>query len=374
MKKWMLWMLVGATVIFGSVFGFYAFKQVMIGKYFASLPVPTVPVTAVDVRASDWTPTIDGIGFIEPDRGVTLSASLAGLVSSVLFESGQTVNEGDLLVQLDADKERADLQSAQSRLASVKSERDRLVQLAQKSMASRSQADQAEATYDALLADIDSLKATIARREIRAPFSGITGIRQVNLGQYLQPGAEVVRLENIDVMRIRFIVAEQDYPRIQSGMPISLDISAFPGRQFEGTITAIEPAVDYKSGVVQVQATIPNSDQLLRAGMYAKVKIFQPTLSNQIVIPQSAITFTLYGETVYVIESVTPEEGGEAYDAVRLATVVVDERSGSDALVTDGLSIGDRVVTSGQLKLSNGARVSIVQDDTLAPREQLPRR
>lgn len=175
-------------------------------------------------------------------------------------------------------------------------------------------------------------------------------------------------------MRIRFIVAEQDYPRIRSGMPISLDISAFPGGQFEGTITAIEPAVDYKSGVVQVQATIPNTDQLLRAGMYAKVKIFQPTLSNQIVIPQSAITFTLYGETVYVIETVTPEEGGEAYDAVRLATVVVDERSGSDALITDGLSIGDRVVTSGQLKLSNGARVSIVQDDTLAPREQLPRR
>jgi membrane fusion protein (multidrug efflux system) len=374
MKKWMLWMLVGAGLIFGSVFGFYVFKQVMIGKYFASLPVPTVPVTAVQVSASDWVPTIDGIGFIEPDRGVTLSASLAGLVSNVLFESGQAVNEGDLLVQLDADKERADLQSAQSRLASVKSERDRLAQLAQKSMASRSQADQAEAAYDALLADIDSLKATIARREIRAPFSGITGIRQVNLGQYLQPGAEVVRLENIDVMRIRFIVAEQDYPYIQSGMSISLDISAFPERQFEGTITAIEPAVDYKSGVVQVQATIPNADKLLRAGMYATVKIFQPTLANQIVIPQSAITFTLYGETVYVIETVTPEDGGETYDTVRLATVVVDQRSGSNALITEGLSIGDRVVTSGQLKLSNGARVSIVEDKTLAPREQLPRR
>lgn len=374
MKKWMLWMLVGTGLVFGSVFGFYAFKQIMIGKYFASLPPPTVPVTAVDVSGQDWVPTIDGIGFIEPDRGVTLSASLAGLVSNVLFESGQPVNEGDLLVQLDSDKERADLLSAQSRLTSVKSERDRLIQLAQKSMASRSQADQAEATYDALLADIDSLKATIARREIRAPFSGITGIRQVNLGQYLQPGAEVVRLENIDVMRIRFIVAEQDYPRIQLNMPVSLEISAFRERNFSGTITAIEPAVDYESGVVQVQATIPNTEQLLRAGMYAKVKIYQPTLNNQVVIPQSSITFTLYGETVYVIDKVTPEDGGDAYDAVRLVSVTVSERSGSDALITDGLAIGERVVTSGQLKLSNGARVSVVDDNTLAPREQLPRR
>lgn len=175
-------------------------------------------------------------------------------------------------------------------------------------------------------------------------------------------------------MRIRFIVAEQDYPHIQLNMPVSLEISAFPARKFEGTITAIEPAVDYESGVVQVQATIPNSEQLLRAGMYAKVKIYQPTLTGQVVIPQSSITFALYGETVYAIEKVTPEDGSDAYDAVRLVTINVGERSGSDALIHDGVAVGDRIVTSGQLKLSNGARVTIVEDDTLAPREQLPRR
>lgn len=376
MKKWMIWMLSGSMILFGGVFGFWGFKQVMISRYLASMPVAAVPVTAIKVQASNWTPVISAIGFIEPKRGVMLSASVSGLVSEVLFESGQPVEAGTLLLRLDADKERADLRSAESRLPSVRSERNRLRKLLRQKLVSQEQADSSAAEYQSLLAQIDSLKATIARREIRAPFAGVTGILQVQPGQYLQAGSEIVRVENIDVMRIRFIVGEQDYARISVGTPIQVKLGAYPDRVFDGAISAIEPAVDYQSGVVQLQASIPNSDRLLRSGMYAEVEIHQTELAQQIVIPQSAINFTLYGETVYRLEPDPTAKGseGESYEVAKLQTVKVAERRGSLALVSEGIQAGDQIVTSGQLKLSNDTRVKVVNDTTLAPPAELPRR
>jgi len=367
-------MLLVAILLFGSVFGFYQFKQVMMRDYMASMPVPTIPVTAVEIEAVDWTPVIHAIGFIEPANGVMLSAAGPGVVSKILFESGQEVEPDALLVQLDSDKEIADLRSAQSRLTSVKAERDRLAKLARESLVTKSQADVAAADYQSLVAQIDSLKATIARREIRAPFGGVTGINQVQLGQYLQTGTEVVRVENLELMKIRFIIGEKDYPRVAVGMPVQVTVSTYPERVFEGTINAIEPAIDYKSGVVQLQARIPNSDQLLRAGMYAEVDIYQPKLEQQVVIPQRAISFALYGETVYVLKSeASPEDAQATIDVAQQVTVKVAQRRGSLALISAGLQAGDRIVTSGQLKLANGTRVKIVEDDTLAPPAVLPR-
>lgn len=370
-------MLLGCLVLFGSVFGFYAFKQVMIKNYMATMPVATVPVTATEVKLSGWTPVINAIGFIEPKRGVMLGASVSGQVSEVLFESGQPVEAETVLVRLDADKERADLRSAESRLSSVRLERDRMKKLAQEKLASQDRADSAAAEYYSLLAQIDSLKATIARREIRAPFDGVTGILQVQAGQYLDAGSAIVRVENIDVMRIRFVVGEQDYARISVGTPIQVKVAAYPGRVFNGEISAIEPAVDNLSGVVQLQASIPNSDQLLRSGMYAEVEIHQSELAQQTVIPQSAINFTLYGETVYRLQKAPEDKTSDTEninDMAMIQTVKVAERRGSQALVVEGIQDGDRIVTSGQLKLSNGARVKVVEDNTLAPPETLPRR
>jgi len=377
MKKWMIWMLAVCLILFGGVFGFYGFKQVMISRYLASMPVAAVPVTAIKVQASDWTPVISAIGFIEPKQGVMLSASVSGVVSEVLFESGQPVETGTLLLRLDVDKERADLRSAVSRLPSVRRERNRLDKLVRQKLVSQDQADSAAAEYQSLLAQIDSLKATIARREIRAPFNGMTGILQVQPGQYLKAGSEIVRVENIDVMRIRFIIGEQDYARVTVGTPIQVKVASYADRVFNGEISAIEPAVDYQSGVVQLQASIPNSDQLLRSGMYAEVEIRQPALVQQIVIPQSAINFTLYGETVYRLDQDPTDKGSKAetpHDVAKLQTVKVAERRGSLALVIEGIQAGDQIVTSGQLKLSNGTRVKVVENDTLAPPAELPRR
>lgn len=374
MKKWMIVMLLAALLVFGGVFGFYFFKQSMMASYFASMPVPTVPITAVTVKAQSWTPQIKAIGFIEPENGVMLSAAESGVVNKISFNAADKVEQGAVLVQLDNAKELADLQSAESRRAALKSDRDRLAKLAKESLGTRSQADTAAADYASLLAQIESLKATIARREIRAPFAGITGILQVQLGQYVQAGTEIVRLENTDTMKIRFSLGEENYSHLALNMPVKIAVSAYPDKTFSGHITAIEPAIDMKSGVVKLEAVIPNSDQLLRSGMYAEVAVQQAAMLEQVVIPQRAIDFTLYGESVYLIEQVQPEDKTQAaYDVVKQKTVTVAERRGSDALIAKGVVVGDRVVTSGQLKLANGSHVKIVEDDTLLPPATLPR-
>jgi membrane fusion protein (multidrug efflux system) len=372
MKKWMIIMLAGSTVLFGSVFAFNALKLKMIGEYMASMPIPAVPVTAMTVEQSSWTPTIDSIGFIEPARGVTLSTSESGLVDQILFESGQAVEKGDLLLQLDLSVERANLESATARLEAADNSLTRLRNLQNDSLASHAQLDQAEADFRALQAQIKSYQASIARREIRAPFSGITGIRKVQLGQYLQAGTEVARLENMDVMRLRFIIGERDYARVKVGMPVTVSADAYPDRNFSGAISAIEPAVEYNSGVVQVQSSIPNSDQLLRSGMYAMASISLAPLQQQMVIPQDAISFTLYGESAYVIRSVE-QENGEVWDVANQVTIQVAERRGNQARVNSGIAVGDRIVTSGQLKLGNDTRVRLVESDLLNPPDVLPR-
>lgn len=376
MKKWMITMLVIATLLFGGVFGFYFFKQIMMANYMASMQPPAVPVTAVQVKAQSWTPVIKAIGFIEPVNGVMLSTAEPGVVTRIMFESGAQVAEGDLLVQLDVAKEAADLKSAQTQLASFKAERDRMNKLAKESLATRSQADTATANYETLVAQIDSFKASIARREIRAPFAGVSGILQVQLGQHLQTGSDVVRLEDIGTMKLRFTIGEADYSRVAMNMPVDIRVSAYPERTFSGRIIAIEPAVDTTSGVVEIQAAIPNSEQLLRSGMYAEAEIQQADLQEQVVIPQRAIDFTLYGESVYVLEHVAAQAEAEdqsGYDVAKQKSVTVAERRGSLALISKGIEPGERVVTSGQLKLGNGARVQIVEDDTLAPPVTMPR-
>jgi len=374
MKKWIISMLIVVTVLFGGVFGFHFFKMTMMKKFMASMGGGAVDVTAIKAEPQSWTPEIDAIGFIEPKNGVMLSIAESGEVSKILIKSGQKVEKGDLLVQLDISKEQADLKSAQSQLSASKAERDRLVKLARESLGTQSQADTAKSNYESLVAQIQSLKSTIARREVRAPFSGITGIVQVQLGQYLQAGSKVVRLEDIDTMKLRFTVAGDDYSKMAINMPVNISVPAYPGRSFSGRINAIEPAVDTTTGVVEVQASIPNSDKLLRTGMYAMAAVEQPTLQNQIVVPQRAIDFTLYGESVYVLKHAASKEKDQpGYDVAEQKTVTVKERRGNLALIAKGIEPGDRVVTSGQLKLSNGTKVKVVEDDTLAPPATLPR-
>ncbi|WP_139707581.1 efflux RND transporter periplasmic adaptor subunit [Aeromonas allosaccharophila] len=375
MKKWMAIMLLIAIALFGSVIGFNLFKQKMIAQYMANRPEPEFPVTAMVTKAQDWVPTIEAIGFIEPNQGVTLSTELAGTIDAITFESGKPVKAEQLLLSLDSTVERANLRASQAKLPAAKAKFERFQNLYKTSSISKEQLDEAEAAYRSLEADIESLKATITRREVRAPFSGVVGLRNVFLGQYLQPGTDIVRLEDTSVMRLRFTVPQTDISKITLGQTIKINVDAYPQTQFDGHITAIEPAVNYQSGLIQVQADIPNNDGQLRSGMFARASIILPTVKDQIVIPQTAISFTLYGQNVYVLkEGEESDKEGNKVKVLRAKQVVVKagERRGNDVHVLSGIQAGDQIVLSGQVRLSNDTKVHVVENDALAVPAQTP--
>ncbi|MCF5868097.1 efflux RND transporter periplasmic adaptor subunit [Aeromonas veronii] len=375
MKKWMAIMLLIAIALFGSVIGFNLFKQKMIAQYMANRPEPEFPVTAMVTKAQDWIPTIEAIGFIEPNQGVTLSTELSGTIDTITFESGKPVKADQLLLSLDSSVEKANLRASQAKLPAAKAKFDRFQNLYKTSSISKEQLDEAEAAYRSLEADIESLKATIARREVRAPFSGVVGLRNVFLGQYLQPGTDIVRLEDTSVMRLRFTVPQTDISKIKLGQTIKINVDAYPQTQFDGHITAIEPAVNFQSGLIQVQADIPNNDGQLRSGMFARASIILPTVKDQIVIPQTAISFTLYGQNVYVLkEGEETDKEGNKVKVLRAKQVVVKagERRGNDVHVLSGIQAGDQIVLSGQVRLSNDTKVHVVENDALAVPAQTP--
>lgn len=346
-----------------GVIGFNLFKAKMIEDYLANQTIPEVPVQVEEAQKVDWRPTIEAIGFIEPFQGVAVTTSVAGLVEAIHFRSGDVVEKGQLLVELDTEVEKANLASAKARLPSVKRQMERNRVLLKKKTVSQTTYDDSEAAYLSLKAEIQALEATIARRIIRAPFSGVIGIRQINKGEYLQAGSKIGRLENLSQMRVRFIVPQKSYPKVKSGMAIEVKTDAYPDRPFKGTITAIEPVVDFKSGVFQVQASLPNTNNLLRSGMYASIRVWLPAELNRIVIPQKAINFSLYGESVYLVED----------GVAQLTNIQVGERRGDQAVVIAGVAEHDEVVVAGQVRLSNGARIKKVTDDFFESSGELPK-
>lgn len=364
MKKWIVMLLI-ALLLFGSVVGFNLFKQQKIAEYMANMPEPEFPVTVTEAQSSNWVPAIEAIGFIEPNQGVTITTEVAGVVKSIDFDSGTVVKAGQELLSLDSDVEQANLKSAQARLPAAKAKYERYRGLFKKGSISKEAYDDAEASYFSLSADIESLKATIERRTIKAPFNGVVGLRNVFLGQYIQPGTDVVRLEDTTLMKLRFTVPQTDIPEIRLGQDVEIFVDAYPEIPFSGKISAIEPAVNYQSGLVQVQADIPNNDGQLRSGMFARAHIILPTLDNQIILPQTAITYTLYGDNVYLTYK---DEDGNL--RVKQSVVKVGERKGNDAHILSGVKAGDTVVTSGQVRLSNHAKVKVVESNSLkAPAE-----
>ena len=371
MKKWIASAVVLAVLIFGSVIGFNMFKAEKIKEYLANRPIPEFAVTTVTAKASDWTPHLRAIGFIEPNQGVTISNEIAGRIVEINFESGQVVKKGDILLSLDMNVEKANLKAAQGKLPAVKRQYRRMVALFKKGSVSQGQADEAEANLLSLQGQIESYKATISRRVIRAPFAGIVGLRNVYMGQYLAAGTRITRLENMSEMRMRFTVAQNDLEKISVGQAMNISVDARKEVAFVGTISAIDPAVNYQSGVVQVQASIPNDEMVLRSGMFAKADIILPTIDKQIIVSETAITYTLYGETVYVLTNETDKNGKSFLQANQKIVTLGLNRDG-DVHVLAGIKEGDVVVTSGQIRLSNGAHVKVVESSILNKPTEIP--
>jgi membrane fusion protein (multidrug efflux system) len=366
MKKWTFFMLLIAIVLFGSVIGFNFFVKNEINKAIANMPEPSNPVTVETIKLNDWVPTIEAVGFIEPAQGVTLTNQTEGVIDSIQFESGQTVKAGKTLIVLESDVEQANLKSVQARLPAAKAKFERYKGLFNKGSLSQEAYDDAQASYLSLSADLESLKAAVEKRTIQAPFSGIVGIRNIYLGQYLKAATEIVQLEDISRMRFHFSIPQTEISRITSGQTVDISVDSYPNQTFTGSITAIEPAVNPLSGLIQVEADIPNSDSLLRSGMFARASIRLPALQNQVAITQTAITYTLYGDSVYVLVTQGDEQ------RVEQRVIEVGERRGSIAHIRSGLAGDETIVTSGQVRLNNGAKVHVVESNAVTPRAEIP--
>jgi membrane fusion protein, multidrug efflux system len=347
------------AVVFG--FGFVKFTQIQgfikLAKSGAFEPPPTAVTTDV-AQKSEWQPTLESVGTATAVNGVTISTDLAGIVRQIAFESGNKVRAGDLLVHLDTTQEEAQLHQAEAQrdFASVTLKRDK--DLLAKHAISQSDYDNAEASFRQAQAAVDQFTALIARKTLRAPFDGVTGIRQVNLGQYLKEGDMVVTLQAFDPIYVNFSLPQQDLSKLAVGQPVALRVDAFEGQAFDGKITAINSLVDQATRNIQVQATFQNSDFRLRPGMFAKVSVIMNEKQNVVAIPATAIHYAPYGDSIFIVSEMKDPQGKE-YKGVREQFIKTGPSRGDMISVVSGLKPGDEVVTSGVFRLKSGARVNV---------------
>ena len=358
-KKRMAIMLAVSVVIFGGVLGFVQFKNMMMKQYFATMKPPPVAVTAQAATAEKWQGTVPAVGTLQAVNGVDISAAVSGLVKEVAFQSGQTIRKGQLLVRLDADVEQSDLRSAQADAELARLQASRQRSLVKSDAVSQSALDKAEAELKVREAKTAAMRALIEKKTVLAPFDGVLGVRRVDLGQYVQPGQAIVNLQDLSVMLAAFAVSQKELGNLHVGATIHMTTDAWPGRVFDGQIQAIEPRVDDKTGMIQVQGRFPNPDGALRPGMFAKIEILRAATAAVTTVPVSAVSYNLHGDSVFLVK-----DGNDGREALR-AFVTLGERREGRVAVLKGVAPGDLVVTSGQVKLETGAKVEIRSDDPL---------
>jgi membrane fusion protein (multidrug efflux system) len=328
-------------------------------------PPPDTISTAV-VTAEKWQDTLPAIGTVSAVQGVQVSTEISGIVREIAFHSGETVTNGEPLVQLDASSEEAQLRAldAQAELARLNAKR--LRQLLEAKTISQSELDTAEATLKQAEANADAVRATIAKKTIRAPFAGKLGIRQINLGQFLEAGKPIVSLQSLEPMHADFSLPQQSFNKLSKGMKVRLTTDAYPDKKFEGTLTAINPNLDEATRSIPLQATFENPDGLLRAGMFAKIEVLLPSEQNVLVIPSTSVLSAPFGDSVYLVEQKAADTNGPAGLVVHQQFIRTGATRGDFVSVESGLKPGERVASSGLFKLRNGG--AVVENNELAPK------
>jgi len=371
MNRRMLQML-GTFVLVVAILGFVKYRQISAAiaanKSFAP---PPEAVTTVVAQQVEWSNTLDAVGSIAPVQGVTLSADLPGVVAKVAFNSGARVAEGQVLVQLDTRQEQAQLASAQAQLDLAKVNLDRAQKLFDQKAIAQSDFDLANAQYKSAEAAVGQAQASIDRKTIRAPFAGVTGIRQVNLGQYVNSGDAIVTLQAMDAVFMNFSVPQQDFRALTLGSPVDATVEGSKDSVFHGKVTAIDPVVNDATRNVSVQATFPNLRGELKPGMYATVRVVvgegQPIVS----LPSSAINYAPYGNSVFILEDMKGPDG-KSYRGVRQQFVKLGRAMGDQVAILGGVKAGDEVATSGVFKLRPNAAVkvnnTVMPSDSTAPK------
>jgi membrane fusion protein, multidrug efflux system len=364
MTKRMVVML-AAVAAFLAVIGTVKFRQIKAGMAMAaSFQPPPEAVTTMRAPREEWPATLTAIGTVAAVRGVTVSADLPGVVEAITFDSGLAVQEGQVLVRLDARQERAQLAAAESQRNLARLNLDRARGLLGDGVVSQADFDRASAEHAQAEARVGEIRATIDRKHIRAPFSGILGIRQVDLGKYLAGGDPIVPLQATDPVYVNFSVPQQEVPRLRVGGEVAVAAEGL-GAEFAGRITALDSVVDPATRNVQIQATLPNRQGRLRPGMFVDTRVELGASSPVVAVPASAISYAPYGDSVFVVGELTGPKG-EKYRGVTQQFVKLGGTRGDQVAVVSGLEAGQEVVTSGAFKLRNGAAVLVNNDVQLS--------
>jgi RND family efflux transporter MFP subunit len=355
-----------ATIVFGGLAGaiaYYAFdfKPKMIATAIGSMARPAETVSAEVARADSWQPQIAGIGTLVAPEGINVAPQVGGVVKEIDFESGQTVKKGQLLIRLDTDTEEAQLRSTLAQLAQASAEFDRNEGLVQKGYATASQLDQLRSQRDSFAATADQLRATIAQKFVYAPWDGKLGLRNVSLGSFLAAGQTIVWLQKTDPIYADFQVTEADYGRIKEGQRVTAQFSAWADQAFTGTVMLTDAKVSDASRMITVRAKIANADGRLLPGMYADVTVDAGTPQQVVTVPNTAVTYTLYGNTVFVVvpaKQIDPKAKDEEKAIEKRFVKTGGVRDGR-VEIASGLKPGEQVVTAGQNKIDQGTKVVV---------------
>ena len=366
MKKRMVIMLIVVGIVLGGVIGFNFFKGYMMQKYMASAPIPPSTVSAMKADYQEWQPQLNAVGTLRAARGVDVTTEVAGLVRSINFKSGDEVKAGQILAQLNAEPDIAQLRAleAAADLAATVYERDK-AQLAAE-VISKAQVDADAADLKSKRAQVAQQAAMVERKTLRAPFSGKLGISIVNPGQYLNPADKLVTLQTIDPIYIDFFLPQQQLMQVSIGQPVAVTTDAFKSITFAGKVSAISPKVDPSTRNVQIEAVVTNSKKQLLPGMFANAKVSSGEPNRYLTLPQTAITYNPYGDTVFVVKPSDKKDakGNESLVAQQVFVTTGPTR-GDQVAILKGIDPGTLVVTSGQVKLKNGAPVVI--NNTVQP-------
>ncbi|OYV38449.1 MAG: efflux transporter periplasmic adaptor subunit [Acidocella sp. 20-61-6] len=361
MIKRLIIMLLAVVLVFGLIFGYGTFRGIMIGKFLATLSNPPQTVSTVTATESAWQSSINSVGSVVAINGANISSEVAGIVNTINFKSGENVAAGALLATLRLNNDSAILTQLQAtaKLNAITYQRD-LKQL-QADAVSQAQVDTDKATLDAAEAQVHAQQALIDEKQIKAPFAGTLGIRQVNIGQYLGAGTQIVTLQQLNPLFVDFYVPQQALAQVSVGQAVTVKVDTFADQTFAGKVSSINSAVDTTTRTVQVRATIDNDKLLLRPGMFATVTIDVGAPSNLITLPQTVIAYNPYGDTVYTVSHGKDASGKDKLFAHQVFVQVGNTR-GDQIAIIKGIKAGDVVVTAGQLKLHNGAIVNINND------------
>jgi membrane fusion protein (multidrug efflux system) len=361
MAKRMAFMLLGVVLFLGAIAAVKT-RQIRAGnKQNSSYRPPPEAVTTIVARQESWPESLSAIGTVAAVRGVTVSADLSGIVARINFESGQAVRQGDVLVELDTRQERAQLAAAEAQRDLTRLNLERMHGLKEQGIAPQADLDQSEAAQKQADARVGEIKATIERKTIRAPFSGILGIRQINLGQYLSDGAAIVPLQALDPIYVNFAVPQQRIGALRAGVPVTVSAESAGVSARSGRLTAVDSVVDPATRNVQVQATLANADMKLHPGMFVQTSLSLGASDSVVTLPASAISYAPYGDSVFIVENINDPKDpkGQTYRGVRQQFVKLGAGRGDQVAVLSGLKPGEEVVTSGVFKLRTGAAVQI---------------